>query len=264
MASDVAAGRGSPWWARLIAGGAYAVMFVPLVTVAVYSFLAPLEPGGPLTPSLHWYRKLMAEPTLGDAMRRSLVVAAAASGIAAVVGAFGALAIERGRWPGQKLLAAVTVIPIALPELVQGIAALLWFSALSMSLGLISMTLAHATFAMSYVVVTVRARLRDHDPALEEAAADLGAAPLQVFLQVTLPLMLPGVVAGAMLAFALSFDDFLISFFTTGAGTDTLPIRLYALIRFGLNKEVYALSTLLIAVTAVGLLAHHMMLRPRR
>jgi spermidine/putrescine transport system permease protein len=197
-------------------------------------------------------------------MRRSLVVAAAASGIAAVVGAFGALAIERGRWPGQKLLAAVTVIPIALPELVQGIAALLWFSALSMSLGLISMTLAHATFAMSYVVVTVRARLRDHDPALEEAAADLGAAPLQVFLQVTLPLMLPGVVAGAMLAFALSFDDFLISFFTTGAGTDTLPIRLYALIRFGLNKEVYALSTLLIAVTAVGLLAHHMMLRPRR
>ena len=110
----------------------------------------------------------------------------------------------------------------------------------------------------------MRARLRDHDPALEEAAADLGAAPLTVFRRVTLPLMMPGVIAGAMLAFALSFDDFLISFFTAGAGTDTLPIRLYALVRFGLNKEVYALSTLLMVVTVAGLLMHSWLLKDRR
>jgi len=136
---------------------------------------------------------------------------------------------------------------------VMGLASVIWFAFLGIKLGVHTIMMAHVTFALSYVVITVRARLADFDTSLEEAAADLGATPGQVFRTVTLPLIAPAIVAGAMMAFTLSFDDFLISFFTAGAGSDTLPMRLYSMIRFGLNREIYALSSLLIVVTAIGM-----------
>jgi spermidine/putrescine transport system permease protein len=148
----------------------------------------------------------------------------------------------------------LTLLPLVLPELVLGIASLIWFATLRLTLGTQSIVLAHATFAVSYVVVTVRASLRDFDPALIDAARDLGCTPAQAYRKVVLPLILPGMVGGGLMAFTLSFDDFLISFFTAGVGADTLPMRLYSMIRFGLNEEMYALSALLILATvaAVG------------
>jgi ABC-type spermidine/putrescine transport system permease subunit II len=231
-------------------------LFAPLVTVVVYSFLVPtptVSGAVEMRLGLAWYEGLFANGALGDALLVSVEIAAVVSVVASVLGGLGALALERGRFPGRDLLAAATLVPLVLPELVQGLASVIWFAALRMTLGTHSIILAHATFAVSYVVVTVRARLADFDGTLLEAAADLGAPPLAVFRRVTLPLALPGVVAGAMMAFTLSFDDFLISFFTAGVGADTLPMKLYAMIRFGLNREMYALSSLLILVTAAGL-----------
>lgn len=238
--------------AHLVAFFSFALLFVPLVTVGILSFIGP---DGGL--SLHWYEKMLESPQLGEALRRSLLVATCASTVATVIGTLGALAIERGKFPGRALLASLTALPLVLPELVLALASVLWFSLLRITLGLHSIVMAHITFTLAYVVVTVRARLADLDPAYEEAARDLGATPSRVFWKVTLPLLLPGVLGGWMMAFTLSFDDFLISFFTAGVNDDTLPMRLYAMIRFGLNKEMYALAATLFAVTAAGLLLHH-------
>lgn len=163
-----------------------------------------------------------------------------------------ALALERGRFPGRDLLAAATLVPLVLPELVQGLASVIWFAALKTTLW---HALDHSRARDVRRVLRRRhgTRPRGFDGSLLEAAADLGARPFAVFRRVTLPLALPGVVAGAMMAFTLSFDDFLISFFTAGVGADTLPMKLYAMIRFGLNREMYAWSSLLILVTTAGL-----------
>jgi ABC-type spermidine/putrescine transport system permease subunit II len=235
---------------------AYALLYAPLLAVVAYSLLAP-GVGGRLEPSLAWYAKLFGDEAMGAALGVSLRVAAATSLIAAVLGTLGAFALERGRFPGAGVLAALTLVPLVLPELVQGLASLVWFVLLKLTLGVASIVLAHATFAVSYVVVTVRARLRRFDPDLADAAADLGARPLAAFLRVQLPLAAPGIAAGALMAFALSFDDFLISFFTAGVNADTLPMRLYSMVRFGVNAEMYALSATLIAVTATILLGTH-------
>jgi spermidine/putrescine transport system permease protein len=245
----------SPFVARVVTAAAYALLFVPLLTVVVYSFLMPVDAGDGRhwEWTLAWYLRLFESPALGDALLVSLRIAFAVSVLASIVGGLGALALERGNFPGRGALATLTLLPLVLPELVLGLASVIWFSLLRMSLGVHSVILAHVTFAVSYVVVTVRARIRDFDPSLEEAAADLGASPWTIFRRVTLPLMAPGIAAGAMMAFTLSFDDFLISFFTSGVGGDTLPMRLYSMVRFGIDREMYALSSILIGVTVVGL-----------
>jgi ABC-type spermidine/putrescine transport system permease subunit II len=256
--------RPAPWVVAVAALG-YAVLFAPLLAILVYSFLEPVPiPGGTrLEPSLIWYKNLFVDAPLGEGLVLSLQIAAAASATSAVIGTFGALALERGRFPGRDALALLTLVPLVMPELVMGLSSLIWFATLRLTLGQVSIVLAHVTFTVSYVVVTVRARLADLDPALEEAAADLGAKPTAIFFRVTLPLVLPAVVAGTMMAFTLSLDDFLISFFTAGVGAETLPMRLYAMIRFGLNREMYALSGVLIVVTSGGLLAQYLIRRRR-
>lgn len=237
----------------LITALGYLLMLAPIATVVVLSFVAPESADAPLAPTLMWYRRLFANVTLAEAVWRSLGIAAATSALATVIGTLGAIALERGRFPGSKILDVLTMLPLVLPELVLGISSLIWFAALRMTLGIYSIILAHVTFALSYVVVTVRASLRNFDPALIDAARDLGCDAFKAYWRVVLPLILPGIFGGAVMAFTLSFDDFLISFFTAGVGADTLPMQLYAMLRFGLNKEMYALSTLLIAATAVAL-----------
>lgn len=249
----------APLVARVVTWLAFLLMFVPLVTVIVCSFLVPVDgsEGRAYVLGWHWYRLLFANEALGAALVVSCKIAALVSVLASVIGGLGALALERGRFPGRDWLATLTLVPLVLPELVLGLASLIWFATLRLSLGVHSIVLAHVTFTISFVVVTVRARLRDFDPSLEEAAADLGAEPRRILSRITLPLALPGVAAGAMMAFTLSFDDFLISFFTGGVGSDTLPMKLYAMIRFGLNREMYALSSLLILATSLALVASY-------
>ena len=241
--------------AKIITIGAFSLLLIPLLAVVIYSFFEPVSEAGGLVwhPSLIWYERLLQDQPLGTTLILSLQVAAVTSIVASLLGVTGAIALERRRFPGRRLLASLTVVPLIMPELVMGLASVIWFAFLGIKLGVHTIMMAHVTFALSYVVITVRARLADFDTSLEEAAADLGATPVQVYRTVTLPLIAPAIVAGAMMAFTLSFDDFLISFFTAGAGSDTLPMRLYSMIRFGLNREIYALSSLLIAVTAIGM-----------
>jgi spermidine/putrescine transport system permease protein len=138
---------------------------------------------------------------------------------------------------------------------VLGLSLLIWFVLLRITLGSFSIILAHITFSVSYVIITVKARLDGFDYSLEEAAQDLGASPWQTFWRVTFPLIWPGVLSGALMAFTLSFDDFLITFFTAGVGSDTLPLKIYAMIKFGVSPEINALSTLMLGATLVMILA---------
>jgi spermidine/putrescine transport system permease protein len=142
-----------------------------------------------------------------------------------------------------------------MPEIVMGLSLLIWFVFLHITLGVVSIVLAHVTFSLSYVILTVRARLEGFDQTLEEAAKDLGASPWKTFAHITFPLIFPGILSGALLAFTLSFDDFLVAFFTAGPGSDTLPLRIYAMIKYGVTPEINALSTLMLLGTLVLVLA---------
>lgn len=222
---------------------AFLLLYAPLVAVVVYSF----------DPDLRWYERLFQNASLGEVLVRSLIVAGVTSIVSSLIGTAAALGLARASFRGKRLLNLLTLVPLVMPELVMGLASVVWFVTLRLTLGLWSVILAHVTFTVSYVVITVRARLADCDPSLEEAARDLGASNWQTMRLVTLPLLFPGILGGAMMAFTLSFDDFLISYFTAGVNSDTLPMKLYGMIRFGVNREMYALSAILIAVTVVGL-----------
>ncbi len=235
----------------LLTAFVFLLLYAPLVAVVVYS----------LDPDLRWYERLFQNETLGDVLIRSLIVASVTSVVASLIGTAAALGLARANFRGKRLLGLLTLVPLVMPELVMGLSSVVWFVTLRLTLGLWSVIFAHVTFTVSYVVVTVRARLADCDPGLEEAARDLGATGWQTLRLVTLPLLFPGILAGAMMAFTLSFDDFLISYFTAGVNSDTLPMKLYAMIRFGVNREMYALSSLLIAATVLGLAGHNFLRR---
>jgi spermidine/putrescine transport system permease protein len=184
-----------------------------------------------------------------ESFKVSLWVGFWATLVSTVLGTSAALAVERYRFPGRKAFDAITHVPLIMPEIVLGLSMLIWFVLLRITLGSFSIILAHITFSVSYVIITVKARLDGFDYSLEEAARDLGASPWQTFRRVTFPLIWPGVLSGALMAFTLSFDDFLITFFTAGVGSDTLPLKIYAMIKFGVSPEINALSTLMLGTT---------------
>lgn len=224
----------------------YLALYLPLVTVAVYSFHSPAGF------TLEWYGRVLANEAVLRTLAQSLWVGAAATVISVLIGTPAALAIRRTRFRGRRFVEVLTYLPLVMPEIVLGLAMLLWFVFLGLSLGTISLVVAHVTFCVSYVIVTVGARLHGFDAAIEEAAYDLGASSWEVFWKVTLPLIWPGILSGALMAFTLSFDDFLISFFVSGPGAETLPLQIYSMIKFGISPELHALSTLMVAVTLVS------------
>ncbi len=239
----------APLSVKLIAVFCLFILHVPLLAMVLYSFIAPQESGQSWEWTLKWYIKVLEDSTLLSALGLSLYVAAMTTLGSTTLGTLGALALERSRFPGRRIFQGLAMIPLVMPELVLGISLLIWFVFLRLSLGSFSIVLAHITFATSYVIVTVRARLKDFDPSVEEAARDLGANPWQVFWRVTLPLSFPGVVSGALMAFTLSFDDFLIAFFTAGVNSETLPLKIYSMVKFGISPQINALSTIVLVVT---------------
>lgn len=244
-----------PLIATLVTIAAFLTLYVPLFVLVVYSFLAPSAgPGSPNELSLEWYRRVFENKLVLDSLNVSLWVGVWSTLGATVLGTTAALALERTRFPGRKVFDAITHVPLIMPEIVLGLALLVWFVMLRITLGTFSIILAHVTFSVSYVIITVKSRLIGFDESLEEAARDLGATPWQTFWKVTFPLILPGVLSGALMAFTLSFDDFLITFFTAGVGSDTLPLKIYSMIKFGVSPEINALSTILLAVTLVMVL----------
>jgi spermidine/putrescine transport system permease protein len=168
--------------------------------------------------------------------------------VATVLGTLAGMAMHRYR---LKLLPGLVLAPIAMPDILMGVSLLLFFIMLNMSLGLISITLAHITFCIGFVALSVQARMAGIDRSLNEAARDLGATPWQCFLKITLPLLSPGIIAGALMAFTLSIDDFVITFFVAGVGSSTLPLQIYSMVKIAVTPEVNAISTLLMLLTLI-------------
>ena len=176
----------------------------------------------------------------------SLLIALVASLVSTVLGTMAGMAMHRYK---LRLLPVLVLTPIAIPEILMGVSLLIFFVLLNFTLGLVSVALAHIAFCIGFVAIVVRSRLAGIDESLIEAARDCGATPAQAFRHVTLPLIMPGVIAGALMAFTLSIDDFVITFFTAGAGTATLPLQIYSMIKIAVTPEVNAVSTLLMLLT---------------
>ena len=238
----------------LVAG--FAFLYLPIVILIIYSFnesrLVTVWGGF----STRWYVALFQNQQLLDAAWVTVRIAFLSATVAAVLGTLAALALVRfGRFHGRTLFSGMVYAPLVMPEVMTGLSLLLLFVAIGLDRGFWTVTLAHITFSMCFVAVVVQSRLLSFDRSLEEAAADLGCPPVKVFLVVTLPIILPAVVAGWLLAFTLSLDDLVIASFTSGPGATTLPMRIYSAVRLGVTPEINAVCTILIVFVTVGVIA---------
>lgn len=230
----------------------FAFLYLPILLLVAYSFNASrlVTVWGGF--STQWYAALLSNEPLMEAAWITLRIAFVSATLATVLGTLAALALTRyGRFPGRTLFTGLVYAPMVMPEVITGLALLLFFVAVDLDRGFWTVTLAHTTVTLCFVTVVVQARLIGFDRSLEEAAMDLGATPLRTFFAVTLPLIAPSIVAGFLLAFTLSLDDLVIASFNTGPGATTLPIRIYSQVRLGLSPEVNAASTILIGVVAL-------------
>lgn len=230
----------------LVALAVYAFLYVPLFIVVVYSFNDSQLNAEWVGFTLDWYRKLFHDEEMLRAAGNSLLIALIASAASTLLGTMAGFAMHRYK---LKLLPLLVLTPIAIPEILVGVSLLIFFVMLNITLGLLSIILAHIAFCIGFVAIVVRSRLSGMDESLTEAARDCGATPLQAFRLITLPLIMPGVVAGALMAFTLSIDDFVITFFTAGANASTLPLQIYSMIKISVTPEVNAVSTLLMGLT---------------
>jgi putrescine transport system permease protein len=236
--------------ASLLVG--FAFLYLPIVILVIYSFnasrLVTVWGGW----SLRWYGEFFNDRAMIDAAWMSLRVAAASATIATLLGTLAAVALSRGeRFSGRTLFSGMLYAPLVMPEVITGLSLLLLFVAIDAERGFWTVTIAHTTLTMCFVAVVVQSRLISLDRSFEEAAMDLGCDPVRAFLAVTLPLIIPAIAAGWMLAFTLSLDDLVIASFTTGPGSATLPIRIYSEVRLGVKPEINAICTLAIALIAV-------------
>ena len=221
-------------------------LYTPVIALVVFSFNASEHTAVWRGFTLDWYAKLAGNRDLWRACLISLIVAGCSTLIATVIGTMAALGIERYRFPLRDVFTQIIFLPIIIPDIVMGIALLMFYAQAHIPLGIVSIIIAHVAFNISYVTIIVRARLQGFDRSMEEAALDLGANEWRTFWSITLPLIAPGVVGGALLAFTLSIDDFVISFFTAGVGYTTLPVHIYSKLKFGITPEINAISTLIL------------------
>jgi spermidine/putrescine transport system permease protein len=229
----------------------YLFLYAPIFVLMFFSFNSSRSTQVWTGFSTRWYGELLRDETVLDAFRTSIIVGVTATAIATVIGTLTALALSRYRFRGQTFADSAIYAATVMPEIVVGVSLLVFFVAIQFTLGITTIIIAHVAFTISFVTIVVRARLSGMDRSVEEAAQDLGASPVQTFLRVTLPLILPGVMAGALLAFTLSFDDFVITFFIAGVGSSTLPLKIYSMIKFGVSPVINALSTVVLVVTIV-------------
>src|SRR5579864_9119253 len=233
-----------------------AFLYLPIVILVIYSFnasrLVTVWGGW----SARWYVELLSDRAMLDAAWMSLKVGVASATLATILGTMAALALSRGeRFLGRSLFSGMLYAPLVMPEVITGLSLLLLFVALNAERGFFTVTIAHTTLTMCFVTVVVQSRLGSLDRSLEEAAMDLGCDPVRAFLLVTLPLIIPAIAAGWMLAFTLSLDDLVIASFTTGPGSATLPIRIYSEVRLGVKPEINAICALVVALIAVLIVA---------
>ena len=235
------------WTAAL---AVYAFLYLPLAVVVIFSFNDSLLNAEWVGFTTRWYGQLFENTEMLRAAANSLIIALGAATLATVLGSMAGIALQRWRSGFLRALPFLVLAPVAMPEILLGVSLLLFFrQVLDLTLGLVSILVAHITFSIGFVAIIVRVRLAGLDESLFEAARDLGASPWQTFRWVTLPLILPGILAGFLMSFTLSIDDFVITFFVAGVGVTTLPLQIYSMIKVAVSPEVNAVSTLLMALT---------------
>lgn len=249
----------NPTWSRfnivsIVLG--FAFLYLPIVLLIIFSFnesrLVTVWAGF----STKWYGELFRNQGLMDAAWVTLRVGFISATVATVLGTMAAIALTRyTRFRGRVLFSGMVFAPLVMPEVITGLSLLLLFVAIGLDRGFLTVTLAHITFSMCFVAVVVQSRLLTFDRSLEEAAMDLGAPPVRTFFYITLPVILPAVVSGWMLAFTLSLDDLVIASFTSGPGATTLPMKIYSQVRLGVTPEINAACTILIGIVALGVIA---------
>jgi len=239
------------------------LMYLPIAVVVLYSFNGNTSrfPNEFTGFSLRNYQALFKDTKgLVGALENSLVLAGLSCGIAMVIGTLGAVGMAGRKFKLQGALENMAILPIMIPEIILGMAFLAVFTAVGFKFGMLTLVLAHVTFCTPYIFIIVKGRLAGMDPALAEASRDLGASPARTFFEITLPLIVPAVLSGVMLAFAMSMDDFVISFFVTGATTTPLPLKIYSSVKTGVSLQVNALCTLMLAVVAILMAARQLLL----
>lgn len=235
-------------------------LYAPIVILVIFSFNSSRFVTDWESFSFRWYGELFRDAALMAALKNSLIVAVISTIVSTLIGTMAALVMERHNFGGKLAMDALLYLPIIIPEIAMAVMLLLFFVLVRMTLSLGTVIIAHVAFSISFVTVVVRARLVGFDRRLEEAAQDLGANELQTFWHVTLPLLMPGILGGALLAFTLSLDDFVITFFTAGVGATTLPLRIYSMVKLGITPVINAVSTILV-VASMGLLLLSLLLQ---
>ncbi|HEY6483458.1 MAG TPA: ABC transporter permease subunit [Steroidobacteraceae bacterium] len=246
-------------------------LYVPILSMVIFSFnnsrLVTVWDSAH-SPTLHWYSVLLSNDQVLDAAWLSIRIAMVSACGAVVLGTLAGLALARfGAFRGRALLVGMTTAPLVMPEVITGLSLLLLFVTLEDFIGwprgrsAVTITLAHITFCMAYVTVVVQSRLVGFDESLEEAAMDLGARPAKVFWRITLPLIVPALLSGWLLAFTLSWDDLVISQFVAGPSSSTLPMVIFSKVRFGVSPDVNALATILVLIVACGVVAASLWMR---
>jgi spermidine/putrescine transport system permease protein len=237
------------WLQAAIAGSGifgFVFLYVPILILIVFSFNASRFVTAWSGFSFRWYGELFKDEAMMLALRNSLIVAVVSTVLSTIFGTMVSLAMERHRFFGKVAFDALLYLPIIIPDIAMAVMLLLFFVMSKITLSLTTIIISHVAFNISFVAVVVRARLVGFDRSLEEAAQDLGANEIQTFRYVTLPLLMPAILGGALLAFTLSLDDFVITFFTAGVGSTTLPLRIYSMVKLGITPEINAISSLML------------------
>jgi len=239
-------------WLTAFAWLVYIFLYAPIIVLVIFSFddsrLGVTWTGF----TIKWYQSLFSDRNIIDALINSLTIASSAVVISTVMGVLAAVGLAEIKSKNAEMVfRGLLILPVLVPEIAMAVSALILFIAIGFQLGLTSVIAAHVVFCLSYVCLTVSARLEGMNPHLKEAALDLGLTPVKTFFKVTLPLLAPGIISGALLAFVLSLDDFVITQFTAGVGATTLPLRIYSMVKFGVSPEINALSTLMLLATVL-------------
>jgi spermidine/putrescine transport system permease protein len=238
-----------PRWVLGVSVAVYAFLHVPILVLVVFSFNDSKFSVDWSGFTLDWYYRLLERPDILRGLKASLIVGGASTVISAVLGTLIALALARHRFRGRRAFEGFLYVPIVTPEIVVGISLLILFALVKIPLGLTTIVIAHVAFSLSFVVIVVLARLEGMDRTLEEAAMILGADEVTTFWKVTVPQLWPGILSGALLAFTMSFDDFVITSFVSGSGSSTLPIVVYGMVRRNVEPSINAISTIILLVT---------------
>lgn len=245
-------------------GAVILFIYLPIFFVVLYSFNESKSTAIWGGFSLKWYEELFRSRDLMEALRNSLVLGVLSCAVSAVIGTIGAVGMARSHFKSKGVMEYLSSLPIMIPEIILGMIFMAFFSLLNLPFGMVTLVIAHTAFCIPYILMMVKARLAGMDKSLEEAARDLGATPVRTFFDVTLPLLMPAVMSGSLLAFAMSLDDVVISIFVNGPRLSTLPIKVYTQMKFGVTPEINALCTIMLGATLLALLLYNLLKKLRR